>query len=284
MAYDSAHGQVVLFGGVNAANFLYGDTWVWDGATWTQKFPQTSPPAREAHAMAYDTAHGQVVLFGGNGAASLFGPGYLNDTWVWDGSNWTKKSPPTSPSARFGHVMAYDSAHGQMVLFGGTSANLFGDTWVWDGANWTQKPTPSSPVGRTFGAMAYDSAHGQTVLFGGNSNGVFLSDTWVWDGSIWTWRLPPSSPSARDGHAMAYDAAHGKVILFGGAFFNAVNWSFSDFNDTWVWNGSIWTNESPQFSPLARDSHAMAYDAARDQVVSFGGANANAVIFSDTWT
>ena len=87
MAYDSARGQVVLFGRENAANFLYGDTWVWDGANWTQKFPQTSPPAREAHAMAYDSAHGQVVLFGGSGAASLFGPGYLNDTWMWDGSN-----------------------------------------------------------------------------------------------------------------------------------------------------------------------------------------------------
>jgi uncharacterized protein (TIGR03437 family) len=284
MAYDSAHGKVVLFGGVNAANYLFGDTWVWDGSNWTQKFPQTSPPAREAHAMAYDSTRGQVVLFGGNGAPSLFGPGYLNDTWVWDGSNWTKKSPPTSPPARFAHAMAYDSARGQVVLFGGTSANLFADTWVWDGANWTQKSLLSSPPVRTFGAMAYDSAHGQVVLFGGNSNGVFLNDTWVWDGSNWMWRLPPTSPPARDGHAMAYDSAHGEVVLFGGLFVNASTLSFSDFNDTWVWNGSIWTKESPQISPLARDSHAMAYDAAHDLTVSFGGANVNAVILSDTWT
>jgi uncharacterized protein (TIGR03437 family) len=183
MAYDSAHGQVVLFGGENSANFLLSDTWVWDGANWTQKFPQTSPPAREAHAMVYDSAHGQVVLFGGNGGASLLGPGYLNDTWVWDGANWTQESPQTSPPARFAHAMAYDSAHGQVVLFGGTSASLFTDTWVWDGANWTEKSPPSSPLARDSHAMAYDSARDSVVSFGGtNASAVFFNDTWTWNG------------------------------------------------------------------------------------------------------
>jgi uncharacterized protein (TIGR03437 family) len=132
--------------------------------------------------------------------------------------------------------------------------------------------------------MAYDSAHGQVVLFGGNNNGAFLNDTWVWDGSNWTKRSPPTSPSTRDGLAMAYDSAHSEVVLFGGGFYNAVTKSLSDFNDTWVWDGSNWTQQSPQTSPPARDSHAMAYDSVRDSAVSFGGANANAVIFGDTWT
>ena len=284
MAYDSAHGQVVLFGGESAANYFFGDTWVWDGANWTQKFPQTSPPAREAHAMAYDSAHGEVVLFGGYGGTSFSGPGYLNDTWVWDGSNWTKKSPPTSPPARFAHSMAYDSAHRQVFLFGGTSTNLFADTWVWDGANWTPKSPLYSPPVRSFGAMAYDSAHGQVVLFGGIGNGAFLSDTWVWDGSNWIKKLGLIGPSPRDGPAMAYDAAHGEVVLFGVGFFDASTLSFTDFSDTWGWNGSNWTKKFPPDSPSPRDSHAMAYDSARELVVSFGGENANALIFSDTWT
>ena len=46
MAYDSAHGQVVLFGGQDANLNALNDTWVWDGTNWTQKFPQTIPPAR----------------------------------------------------------------------------------------------------------------------------------------------------------------------------------------------------------------------------------------------
>jgi hypothetical protein len=42
--------------------------------------------------MAYDAARGQVVLFGG-----YDGSGYLNDTWVWDGTNWVQKFPATVP-------------------------------------------------------------------------------------------------------------------------------------------------------------------------------------------
>ena len=60
--------------------------------------------------------------------------------------DWTQKLPASSPSGRKGQAMAYDSAHGQVVLFGGyDNRNRFNDTWVWDGTNWTQKGTPSTP-------------------------------------------------------------------------------------------------------------------------------------------
>ena len=65
---------------------------------WAQKSPQTSPPARQNTALAFDSAHGQVVLFGGQPySAGVF---QTNDTWVWDGTNWTQKSPQNSPPAR----------------------------------------------------------------------------------------------------------------------------------------------------------------------------------------
>ena len=44
--------------------------------------------------MAYDAAHKVVVLFGGN-SVSL---GDLNDTWIWDGTNWTNVAPSVSPA------------------------------------------------------------------------------------------------------------------------------------------------------------------------------------------
>src|SRR5262245_54635307 len=59
---------------------------------WEQKAPPTSPSARDRLAMTWDGARGQVVLFGGDD-----GSGSLADTWVWDGSTWTQKSPATSP-------------------------------------------------------------------------------------------------------------------------------------------------------------------------------------------
>jgi hypothetical protein len=56
-------------------------------------------------------------------------------------ADWTQKLPAKSPSGRHGHAMAYDSAHGQVVLFGGLGADntVLSDTWTWDGSNWTQK-------------------------------------------------------------------------------------------------------------------------------------------------
>jgi hypothetical protein len=38
MAYDAATGTVVLFGGDNRHGVL-GDTWTWDGTTWTRQHP-----------------------------------------------------------------------------------------------------------------------------------------------------------------------------------------------------------------------------------------------------
>ncbi len=92
----------------------------------------------------------------------------------------------TGPAPRAWHAMAYDSARGRVVLFGGNYANtntFYGDTWEWDGATWTLRTT-TGPAPRQEHAMAYDSARGVTVLFGGWS----FSDTWEWDGASWTQR------------------------------------------------------------------------------------------------
>src|ERR1019366_8977499 len=84
-------------------------------------------------------------------------------------ANWTQQIQQNFPPPRFVHAQAYDLAHGQVILFGGGSANsnLLNDTWVWDGSNWTQKSPQTSPPARYGLAMAYDSTHGQVVLFGG---------------------------------------------------------------------------------------------------------------------
>jgi len=241
---------------------------------WTQKSPANSPSPRSSHAMAYDAARGQVVLFGG------FDGNPLNDTWVWDGTTWTRKSPANSPSLRYHHAMAYDAARGQVVLFGGYDAGLdveLNDTWVWDGTNWTQKSPANSPSPRSSHAMAYDAARGQVVLFGGWGRYGPLNDTWVWDGTTWTQKSPANSPPSRDVHAMAYDAARGQVVLFGGHDGNQPG----RLNDTWVWDGTTWTRKSPASSPSSRFGHAMAYDAARGQVVLFGGWDNNSL--NDTW-
>jgi hypothetical protein len=185
MAYDAATGTVVLFGGFGGHGtslHLLGDTWVWDGTTWTKQHPASSPDARVGVAMAYDAHTGTVVLFGGEDGHRL-----NNDTWVWDGTTWTKRHPATSPSPRFDVAMTYDAATGTAVLFGGFGGHgnialgrRLGDTWVWNGTTWTKQAPAVHPSNRELASMAYDAATRSVVMFAGDGNTRLLADTWIW--------------------------------------------------------------------------------------------------------
>ncbi|MGA3149115.1 MAG: kelch repeat-containing protein [Acidimicrobiales bacterium] len=89
MAYDPAIGQMVLFGGTEAAStddYALGDTWTYNGATWTQVSPATSPPSRFGASMAYDPMLGQLVLVCGSGhyvGQRDAGDVPLGETWTF---------------------------------------------------------------------------------------------------------------------------------------------------------------------------------------------------------
>ncbi len=271
-----------MFGGYSASGAALNDTWVWDGKQWSQKSPATSPSARLHHAMAFDAARGQVVLFGGQ--TSLVGfVTYLNDTWTWDGSNWTLMSPAHSPAVRGNLGLAYDSANAKVVLYAGcNNSTSWSDTWTWDGNDWTAQTPSSNPGARNSHMMVYDSAHGQVVVFGGTNGQVgssLLNDTWTWDGSNWT-QFKGSTPPGRMLAGMAYDSTQKKTVLFGGM----PNFT-SMLSDTWLWDGSSWTQITPPTSPSARHDHTMAYDSARGQTLLFGGnlTASSSTVSADTW-
>jgi hypothetical protein len=227
MAYDVATGTVVLFGGNNNKLGDLGQTWTWDGTTWTKQTPAASPSPRTGAGMAYDAATGTVVLFGGFADKTGL---YLNDTWTWNGTTWTKQAPAASPPAWAAAGTAYDAATRTVVLFGGPN----GDTWTWNGTTWTEQAPAASPSPRAGAGMAYDAATATVVLFGGigYSTGHYLGDTWTWDGTTWTRQSPAASPATGDYPAMAYDAANSSVVLFGG--YNGRG-PYAYHSGTWIW-------------------------------------------------
>ncbi|MGH2589120.1 MAG: PKD domain-containing protein, partial [Dehalococcoidia bacterium] len=233
IAYHPSSQRLILFGGVdcNGPDCVdSSDTWAWDGSTWTQLFPQTSPAERSDASLVYDADRSVLVLFGGQDT----GGAILNDTWIWNGTNWVEQGPATSPTARFGAGMAFDVARGVTVLFGGSdsSASNLGDTWTWDGSTWTLQNPATSPTPRGLGGMVYDSSRNVTVLFGGVTNGnQALGDTWIWNGSTWSQQSPATSPSPRYGSGIAFNTTSNLTVLFSGT---------NGAADTWVWNGSAW--------------------------------------------
>lgn len=180
MAYHPGTHNIVLFGGADGAH-LYGDTWTWNGLskTWTQQHPASSPSARLTQ-IAYDEATRTLVLFGGHTGGAPRNSTYYNDTWIWDGTNWTKLAPPSAPSVRGMASMAYDPGLGAVVLFGGVGVpgGRFNETWVWNGAAWKQIQLAAAPATRFNMAMDYDPNAKGLLLFGGFHTNT-LGDTWV---------------------------------------------------------------------------------------------------------
>jgi hypothetical protein len=277
MVYDSAHAQIVFFGGVpDPNNPTYpNDTWTWDGASWTKQSPATKPPGRAGFGMAYDSARGKLVIFGGSSTN-----GFLNDTWEWDGANWTQKA--NGPGFLLHVGMAYDAARQQTVLYGGSVGTPFplANTWVWDGTAWTQKFPATNPGPRSNFRMAYDARHQQIVMFGGWNGSTEVNETWVWDGTNWTPKSPANPPSPRQDFGIAYDSNRQRVVLFSGILPPSV--PADDL--TYEWDGTNWAQDTPAQNPAGngRGGVSIAYDAVHSQVVMFGGANSSQ-IFADTW-
>jgi len=132
LAYDKTAKQVVLFGGwTNGID--YSDTWTYNGVDWVEQHPATSPQARADNGLAFDPILKKVVLFGGlAGPCEDCGEGRLNDTWLWDGNNWSQVQTLLSPQPSSGVSFTYDGTTKAMLLFGGwvTDFSFTSSTWL----------------------------------------------------------------------------------------------------------------------------------------------------------
>lgn len=90
MAFDSHAGVMILYGGLGAKHppGALDDTWIWDGQQW-KEIKTAGPGKRNSHVMANDPVRRRIVLCGGSfwdGQVSKI----YDDTWEWDGQQWTQ--------------------------------------------------------------------------------------------------------------------------------------------------------------------------------------------------
>lgn len=269
-------GGVVAFGG--AANYRTpassGSTYVWDGSTWTQRRPATSPPPRENAAMSYDGAS-HAVLFGGvyrQLVSDAWVSTPLHDTWLWDGTTWTEAHPVSAPQAD-GRVA--EAGAGRILFFGGRSRN---ETWTWDGLTWTRLQPAHSPGPRDEPGVAPD-AQGGVLLHGGSdgfypSGSAYYNDTWRWDGDDWTelqpLHAPPSFVLFRD-LALGADGRNVLLGCCGGGE-----------NLTWVWDGADWTSVDYPTMPSSSGGAAMATDGS-GRIVLADGTQGSTPVYTWVW-
>lgn len=318
--------KVLLFGGtagiLGAPN---NETWEYDASSNTWALPASGDISpRSRHGMA-QVASNKVLLFGG-----VLASGMSAETWIYDPTNhWVLQPLPSSPSERYAPLV--HSNTGKMFLFGGPDntswiynpvgenwqsyaypprsnechamASLGGDkavwvgndlgdpqqlvTWVYDRSAqvWIDRTTsgPSARICHAMAPLSTDTA----LLFGGFATGTSTksSETWIYDAVSKDWsKKSIAGPSARMGHQMA-NLSSNMVLLFGGLTDSGLS------NQTWVYDGSTWTNKNPANPPSARSNAGMA-GIGPGKVVLFGGNDANGRsdetwvydLTSNTWT
>ncbi len=269
--------------------------------TWREARPSVpgdAPVPRQFAMAAYDDGfspsdlsqsgprRNRLVLFGGYTFFPAPGQSnFLQDTWEWNGSSWSRFSTP-APPPRYSGSMVFDPVRNVTLLFGGYGPGrvIYHDLWSWNGQTWTEvsHAPPSTcaasnttwPCARYGHTMAFDYARGVVVMHGGHNNPDwedinYLNDTWEWDGTSWARRSTANSPPPRKDSALAYDSRRNVCVLFGGMINPVTN---ARLQDTWEYDGNNWVNRTPASgSPALRDSHSFAYDASRGVCVLFGG-------------
>jgi hypothetical protein len=183
------------------------------------------PPARSLHMFTYDAETDRFFVFGG------FGATVLGDTWMMklegDQAVWTKLSPATDPSPRYGFFYGVDEVNGRVILFSGAQGsqaiNAADDTWVLDMRSepptWTLAAEGDAvPPGRRNGCAIFDPSGPRLFVFGGTSNGMTTEPgLFAFDArpgrSAWATLELADEPALRSSGMGFYDPLTGHTLL-----------------------------------------------------------------------
>jgi hypothetical protein len=185
LVYSPSMHRVLLVGGPPP-----GEVWSWDGTVWARLWPvvgqsSVSPTPNLGPAIGWDPVSNRLLLFGGIRPMTADSP--RDETWAWDGTNWSRLSTGNvPPSNDGGQAIALDPTTGHLLMLDGSQ------TWSWDGSNWAKiadglpGPTPNIDGG----VLATDPVHRQVIYVGGCTLncGAPYEGTLVWDGTSWSYR------------------------------------------------------------------------------------------------
>ena len=258
---DEARG-IILFGGlspqdVNGLRYEYGDTWRFVGERWVRLYPENAPSPRYATSMTYDSARRQILLFGGAAGDEVFG-----DTWAFRSGNWTRIETATAPPARRLAGLAYDPVRDKTVMFGGglVESRLF-DTWEFDGTDWNLVAADGPKV--EFPSLVYDAARDEILMLGTTGSEVVM---YRYEEGTWVRIEPETLPPCAGQSTMVFREWDGTVLSYGGSCpVSGVS------NDTWIWDGTDWTEMELQRSAGSIFGYGMAHDQSRNQTIIYGG-------------
>jgi Protein kinase domain/Galactose oxidase, central domain len=289
MAYDPARG-VVLHGG-RVQREWFDDVWIWDGELQSWARDRLPGPRRSNHRLVYDERDQGLVLLGGiEGQDPGGGPLWIvSAPYMWGSTGWEPLPGDTQFAGRFNHTMTYDDHGGRLIVAGGASVPGVGalsDAWSWRDGEWSFLTLGDACILGSPGAVDPDTR--RPLRFGGltyDTLGVFELHDGIFDlvGTQWVERpIEDPLPPARLSGCLV--TARDRLVLYGGRVGRMFGSGGSGeiLTDTWFCRRDRWKQlEGPGPSP--REGMAAAYDPVRDQVLLFGGHDADGEPLADTW-
>ena len=286
MTYDERNGVLLAFGGAGAGAVFHDDLWAYNESanTWTRL--ATGPPARWKAGFSYDPTLQAAILYGG-----LDARGVRIDLWRYYVVNntWLQVPPPPMPPRNLRSTpLVYDISARRHILVATNDLTDALQTWAYDAPTnqWTNRAPPSPVPPPTEGhTLTYDRTTQKTVLFGGAHVLELYGDLWEYDSASNTWFLavqytPNVTPNKRTDHAMAFGPHGGESLMIGG-----IEVSGAYQPETWTYTSAprSWGQPVVTLFPAARKDHTLAWDAARDRIVMFGGIFADGTVTNETW-
>lgn len=119
MSFDPSTQRLLLCTNQNGSTWF----WEWTGSNWQQRYFGNAPAV--GGAMTTDTARGKVVMLDAELTSTP------NHTWSLANGQAVRLSTAVEPARRVRSAMAFDTARGCCVLFGGSNGgpNELADTW-----------------------------------------------------------------------------------------------------------------------------------------------------------
>lgn len=258
LTYQPHNQTILLVGGICSGT--YDPAYTYDGTTWTKVEATAGIGYIYGHTVAYDTRRNVPVVYGGAEAIST--PRAI--TYQYINGNWSVIDEDIRPDPRSQAAFVSDPVNKVIWMYGGLSQHesfYLGDFWRYQNGQWASIPlsdTAPKDCGAPYGALDTDRAKLIINCSGGVNYEMNLSD------QVWTKFDPSTKPGPRRFASFEYDPVQKRTVLYGG--FDGFNY----LNDTWVWNGSSWT-EIKNKRADARALTTMWFDPKLNKMVIYGG-------------
>lgn len=283
-----------------------------NGTAWERVTTAHIPVCVQFGALVYQV-HNQRVLFVGGQCANT---GIEDETWEWDGSDWTQLNPSPNQGNVAAHALAYDGTRQETILFGGEAFGAANWTQRYRDGRWLFAVDAFTPGPRSLAVFEYDPIRNVSWLYGGVSDSGSYYDFWKLTGSKWERVVVADTPSGCDYPVGTWDSSRNRLVVVCGSS-NVHEWDgerwvkFTDldpsppdrqfssiafdaqrnrtlifggyglqqfYKELWSWDGSKWTRlAKDKKSPTNRSLASMFYDPRSQRVVLFGGIGRNSI-------